>query len=41
MSASVAELLSSPWAQRVGWALVHSLWQGFVVALLLAPQVLG
>lgn len=32
----MVELLSTPIAQRVGWALLHFLWQGTVVALLLA-----
>ena len=32
----MVELLSTPTAQRVGWALVHFLWQGTAVALLLA-----
>ncbi len=30
------ELLSSAFAQRIGWALVHFLWQGVIVALVLA-----
>ena len=35
MSSWPAEILSMPLVQRVGWALVHSVWQGAVVALLL------
>ncbi len=27
---------SAPWAQAFGWAVIHSLWQGMVLALLLA-----
>jgi len=36
MNAAIAGLPSDPWAQRVGWALVHFLWQGAAVALMLA-----
>src|SRR5215213_5818287 len=32
-------LLGEPMVQRVGWALVHSLWQGLVVAALLAAAL--
>ena len=33
---ALVDLLSSSLAQRVGWALIHFLWQGTLVALLLA-----
>jgi beta-lactamase regulating signal transducer with metallopeptidase domain len=36
MNAWMADFLSGSLAQRVGWALIHSLWQGTAVALLLA-----
>jgi len=36
MNAVVTGILSSSVAQRVGWALVHFVWQGAAVALLLA-----
>ena len=29
-------LFSEPWAQRLGWVLIHFLWQGAVITLLLA-----
>ena len=29
-------LLNQPWAERLGWALLHFLWQGILVAALLA-----
>ncbi len=32
----IEPLLSSPWAQAVGWGLLHSLWQGALIALALA-----
>lgn len=32
----IEPLLSSPWAQAVGWGLLHSLWQGALIALVLA-----
>ncbi|HVR95138.1 MAG TPA: M56 family metallopeptidase [Thermoanaerobaculia bacterium] len=32
----IEPLLSSPWAQALGWGLLHSLWQGALVALALA-----
>ena len=33
---TLAELFSNSVAQRIGWALIHSVWQGTAVALLLA-----
>jgi beta-lactamase regulating signal transducer with metallopeptidase domain len=39
MSALLTDLCSSVPAQRVGWALVHFLWQGAAVALLLAATL--
>jgi len=36
MNAWLTEISSDPLAQRIGWALVHFLWQGAAVALLLA-----
>ncbi|MCK4850512.1 MAG: tetratricopeptide repeat protein, partial [Phycisphaerae bacterium] len=33
---ALVDLLSSSLAQRIGWALIHFLWQGTLVALLLA-----
>ncbi len=33
---SVVAFFSDPWAQRLGWVLIHFLWQGMGVALLLA-----
>jgi Zn-dependent protease with chaperone function len=35
MNTVMLDLLSDPWVQRAGWALVHFVWQGAVVALLL------
>jgi len=32
---ALADLLNTNWAQRVGWALVHFLWQGAAIAALL------
>ena len=32
MNHHIGEILSNPLAQRVGWALVHFLWQGAAVA---------
>ena len=32
----IEPLLSSPWAQALGWGLLHSLWQGALIALALA-----
>ena len=29
-------LLNEPWVARLGWTLVHFLWQGTVIAVLLA-----
>jgi len=28
-------LSSQPWVERLGWTLVHFLWQGLLIALLL------
>ncbi|MHC4718407.1 MAG: M56 family metallopeptidase [Planctomycetota bacterium] len=28
----IEQLLNQPWAQRLGWSLVHFLWQGLVIA---------
>lgn len=39
MSTLIHDLFSTALAQRVGWALVHFLWQGAAVALLLAPAL--
>ena len=36
---TLTELFSSSAAQRVGWALVHFLWQGTAVALVLAVML--
>ena len=36
MNALVTGLLSDALVQRIGWALIHFLWQGTAVALLLA-----
>ncbi|MFI5380219.1 MAG: M56 family metallopeptidase, partial [Tepidisphaerales bacterium] len=35
MNNLITGFLSSPWALRIGWMLVHSLWQGTIVAFLL------
>jgi hypothetical protein len=29
-------LLNQPWAERLGWTLLHFLWQGILVAALYA-----
>ena len=34
--AGIEQILSQPWSQRLGWSLVHFLWQGLVVAALLS-----
>ena len=36
--ASFLDLLDQPLLQRLGWTLVHSVWQGIAVAILLARQ---
>ena len=30
------QVFSAPLAERIGWVLVHSIWQGIIIALLLA-----
>lgn len=41
MSARVVELLEHPLAEAVGWALLHSLWQGALVGALVALGLLA
>ena len=36
---ALTELFSSSAAQRIGWALIHFLWQGAAVALVLAVML--
>src|SRR5438477_11823167 len=39
--ASFLDLLDQPLLQRLGWTLVHSVWQGIAVAILLAIALLA
>ncbi|KKL79879.1 hypothetical protein LCGC14_2010360, partial [marine sediment metagenome] len=32
----IERILSQPWSQRLGWSLLHFLWQGLVIAALLS-----
>ena len=36
MNKLLHELASSPWSERLGWTLLHFLWQGTALAVLLA-----
>ena len=35
----IEEILSQPWSQRLGWSLVHFLWQGLVIAAVLSAAI--
>ncbi|MCL2640037.1 MAG: M48 family metalloprotease, partial [Phycisphaerales bacterium] len=39
MNDQIMSLLVGPWGQRIGWTLVHFLWQGALVAALLAVAI--
>lgn len=39
MMTAIQNLLSTSWAEALGWTLVHSLWQGLVILLLLALAI--
>src|SRR5688500_11694338 len=41
MTALLREAVHSEWAQQLGWTLLHSLWQGAAVALVLALALLA
>ena len=32
---AIEQIFTQPWAQRLGWSLLHFLWQGLVIAALL------
>ena len=36
---AIEQILSQPWSQRLGWSLVHFLWQGLVVAAALSAAM--